>query len=111
MSKKFNSLSSKWDQYFNDMISITKPRTKLTINAISFSEFLRRNKDNLVEQVANWHGMPSYTELSNILDNMKFLAEIYDLVIPKDEEKRALIDVTSVLMIYACGKYGMDPVY
>lgn len=111
MLKKYNSLSSKWDQYFNDMISITRPRTKLTINAISFSEFLRRNKDNLVEQVANWHGMPSYTELSNILDNMKFLAEIYDLIVPIDEEKRALIDITSLLMIYACGKYGMDPVY
>jgi len=111
MSKKYNSLSLKWDQYFNDLISITRPRTKLTINAISFSEFLRRNKENLVTQVANWHGMPSYNELNNILDNMNFIAEIYDLIVPTDEEKHALIDVTSILMMYACGKYGMDPIY
>jgi len=47
----------------------------------------------------------------NILDNMRFVADIYDLIIPDDEEKRALIDVTSLLMMYACGKYGMNPIY
>jgi hypothetical protein len=42
---------------------------------------------------------------------MRFVADIYDLIIPDDEEKRALIDVTSLLMMYACGKYGMNPIY
>ena len=42
---------------------------------------------------------------------MKFVAEVYDLIIPEDEEKRAAIDVTSILMMYACGKYGMSPIY
>jgi len=32
-------------------------------------------------------------------------------VIHADEQKKALIDLSSILMIYACGKYGMDPVY
>ena len=111
MSKKYERLSKKWDVYVNDLFSITKPRTTLTTNCISFTEFLRRNQHNLVYQVADWHGMPTYAEIENILDNMRFVAEIYDLIIPADEEKKALIDITSLLMIYACGKYGMDPVY
>lgn len=111
MSRKYDSLSKKWDVYVNDLFSITRPRTALTVNMISFSEFLRRNQHNLVEQVANWHGDPSYAEIENVLDNMRFVADIYDLIIPDDEEKRALIDVTSLLMMYACGKYGMNPIY
>lgn len=111
MYEKNEDLARKWDQYTNDLILISKPRTKLSYNIITFSEFLRRNEMNLVKRVANWHGEPTYSELKKILSNMKFVAEIYDLVIPEDEEKRAGIDVASILMMYACGKYGMSPIY
>ncbi|MGD8779981.1 MAG: cysteine peptidase family C39 domain-containing protein [Ignavibacteria bacterium] len=111
MYKKNEMLAVKWDQYFNDLITICKPRTKLTINYITFAEFLRRNEKNIVSRVANWHGLPTYAEIKNILHNMKFVANVYDLIIPLDKEKTILIDVTSLLMMYACGKYGMDPIY
>jgi hypothetical protein len=42
---------------------------------------------------------------------MQFVAEVYDLVIYIEDQKKALIDLTSILMMYACGKYGMDPIY
>jgi hypothetical protein len=61
-----------------------------------------------VKQIANWHGTPSYKELHKILKNMLFVAEVYDLIIPADEQKKALVDITSILMMYSCGKYGMD---
>lgn len=111
MFKKNEDLAKKWDHYFNDLISITRPRTKITTNFLTFDEFLRRHEHNLVKIVADWHGMPSYSEIEKIIDNMKFIAEVYDLIIPLAEEKRALIDITSLLMMYACGKYGMDPIY
>ncbi len=111
MYNKNHNLSIKWDQYFNDLLSISKPRTKLSINFITFSEFLRRNEENLVKKVANWHGEPTYNELRKILNNMEFVANVYDLIIPFDDEKKALIDVTSILAMYACGKYGMVPIY
>ncbi|MFC2135476.1 hypothetical protein ACFLTH_12760, partial [Bacteroidota bacterium] len=101
MYKKNSDLAQKWDQYFNDLISVAKPRTKLSINFITFSEFLRRNKENLVDKVANWHGNPSHNELGRILSNMEFVADVYDLIIPWDDEKKALIDVTSLLMMFA----------
>jgi len=111
MYKENEDLAIKWDQYFNDLMNACRPRTKLTTNFITFSEFLRRNEKNLVTRVANWHGMPSYSEITKILYNMKFVAEVYDLIIPNDLEKRALIDISSLLMMYSCGKYGMDPLY
>jgi hypothetical protein len=42
MYEKNEDLARKWDQYTNDLITICKPRTKLSYNIISFSEFLRR---------------------------------------------------------------------
>lgn len=111
MFSKNADLAKKWDEYFNDLVSIGKPRTKLTTNFISFKEFLRRNEKNLIHRVANWHGLPSYSELKKILHNMKFIAEVYDIIIPTEDEKKALIDLSSLLMMYSCGKYGMDPLF
>ena len=111
MYDKNEDIANKWDQYTNDLINICKPRTKLSQNIISFSEFLRRNEQNLIKRVANWHGEPTYSELKKILSNMKFIADVYDFIIPEDEEKRAAIDISSLLMMYSCGKYGMNPIY
>ncbi|NJD22741.1 MAG: hypothetical protein FIA82_08765, partial [Melioribacter sp.] len=109
MYDKNEDIANKWDQYTNDLINICKPRTKLSQNIITFSEFLRRNEQNLIKRVANWHGEPTYSELKKILSNMKFIADVYDFIIPEDEEKRAAIDISSLLMMYSCGKYGMNP--
>ena len=111
MYDKNEDIAKKWDHYTNDLINICKPRTKLSFNIITFSEFLRRNEENLVKRIANWHGEPTYSELKKILANMKFIAEVYDLIIPEDDEKRAAIDLASILMMFSCGKYGMNPIY
>ena len=111
MRERSRELAEKWDTYFNDLITICRPRTPLSKRTISFNEFMRRHEKLLVKQVANWHGQPSYQELKRILNNMQFVAEVYDLVIHAEDQKKALVDLTSVLMMYACGKYGMDPIY
>jgi hypothetical protein len=111
MYKKNEPLARKWDTYFNDLILICRPRTRLSYNIISLNEFLRRHEKNMVQKVAFWHGTPRYFELKRILRNMQFVGEVYDLVIHEEDEKKALIDLTSLLMMYACGKYGMQPNY
>ncbi|MFC2084451.1 cysteine peptidase family C39 domain-containing protein [Bacteroidota bacterium] len=111
MYEKNKDLAKKWDTYFNDVTSIGKPRTKLTVNYITFSEFLRRNQKNLVNKVADWHGNPKYSELAKLLMNMQFVADAYDIIIPTEDEKKALIDISSILMMYSCGKYGMESLY
>jgi hypothetical protein len=104
-------LAEKWDTYFNDLINVCRPRTPNSKRTISFNEFLRRHENLLVIQVANWHGTPTYKELIRILKDMRFVAEVYDLVIHTEDQKKALVDLTAILMMYSCGKYGMDPIY
>ena len=111
MQKKNSDLAKHWDTYFNDLISICKPRTATSIHTISFGEFLRRYEKMIIHEVEYWHGVPSYNELRKVVDKMKFIADVYNLVIYIDEHKKALVDITSLLMMYACGKYGMEKIY
>ncbi|OGU99803.1 MAG: hypothetical protein A2330_05605 [Ignavibacteria bacterium RIFOXYB2_FULL_36_7] len=111
MHDRNRGLARKWDSYFNDLILICRPRFPHSTKTISFNEFLRRHEKMLVNQIANWHGSPSYRELQKILDDMQFVAEVYNLVIYIEDQKKALIDLAALLMMYACGRYGMDPIY
>ncbi len=111
MRERNADLASKWDSYFNDLINICspiRPNAKLTM---SFTEFVRRHENLLIKQVAYWHGTPSHPELNKILDNMIFVAETYDLIIYARDQKKALIDLSALLMMYTCGKYGMSRIY
>ena len=111
MQAKNRELAKHWDTYFNDLISICKPRTATSIHTISFGEFLRRYEKMIIQEVAYWHGNPTQGELKKVIDKMEFIANVYNLVIYIDEHKKALVDITSLLMMYACGKYGMDKIY
>jgi ABC-type bacteriocin/lantibiotic exporter with double-glycine peptidase domain len=111
MREHNKNLAEKWDTYFNDLIAICRPQSPNSYKTISFNEFLRRYEKILVHGTANWHGTPTYQELRKVLNNFKFVAEVYDLVIYIDDQKKALVDLSALLMMYACGKYGMDPIY
>ncbi len=111
MYKRNAELAYNWDTYFEDMTDICIPRTLKTSNFITFSEFLRRHEKLITEQIIFWHGNPDQKELKRILKNFQFVCEVYDLVVLEREEKKAIIAVTSLLMMYACGKYGMDPFF
>ncbi len=111
MHERNKQLAEKWDTYFNDLIAICRPRSTHANQIISFNEFLRRHEKMLVKQVADWHGTPTYSELDRILTHFQFVAEVYDLVIYPEDQKKALVDLAAILMMYACGKYGMDPIY
>ena len=111
MSKRNRELAKNWDTYFNDLISICRPLNSQSLHTISFAEFLRRNEKLLIERVGYWHGSPSNNELRKILDNLNFVAEIYNLVIYEEDKRKVLVDLTSLLMMYSCGKYGMSKIY
>ena len=111
MRERNRLLAEKWDTYFNDLINICRPRVPQSKRVVSFAEFLRRHEKLIVTEVANWHGTPTFKELDRILKNLQFVAEVYDLVIYFEDQKKALVDLASILMMYACGKYGMEPIY
>lgn len=111
MHDRNRRLAENWDTYFNDLINICRPHSPNSYKTISFTEFLRRHENILVKEIVHWHGTPTSRELKKILDNMKFVADVYDLVIYEEDQKKALIDLAALLMMYSCGKYGMDPIY
>jgi hypothetical protein len=111
MRERNKSLADKWDTYFNDLITICRPHSNKSAKTISFNEFLRRHEKLIVREIADWHGSPSYHELDKILKDMQFVAEVYSLVIHEEDQKKALVDLSAILMMYSCGKYGMDPIY
>jgi hypothetical protein len=100
-----------WDQYVADLLSLCRPRTILSKKVISLGEFFRRHEDVILEQVDYWHGGIDRQEAYKVLQNMHFVADTYGLVIPLDNEKRAISGITAIMTMWAAGRYGAKPVY
>jgi hypothetical protein len=105
------TLSRLWDQYLADLMAITKPRTSLSRRVLSLGEFLRRHDKMILDQVDYWHGSINRPEAFRVLQNLHFVADTYGLVIHEEDEKRAIAGITSILTLWAAGKYGTSPVY
>jgi hypothetical protein len=104
-------LAKQWDKYVEDLLAICRPRTPLSSNVLSLGEFLRRHGDMMVDQVAYWHGWIEKPRARKVLNNLRFVADTYGLVIPEEDEKRAIAGLTALLTLWAGGRYGVTPVY
>lgn len=109
--EKNQELAKNWDEYFDDLMAICKIKTAWSLNFISMAEFLRRYSKTIIDQVGYWHGFPTRSELKDLLKRFEFVAKIYDLVIQEDKKVEAISALSSILMMYACGKYGMNKIY
>jgi len=100
-----------WDEYVNDLLAICRPRTARSTRAISVGEFLRRHQSMILEQLDYWHGDINRMAARRVLDRMHFVADTYGLVIPADDEKRAIGTVGIILGLWAASVYGVGPIY
>jgi hypothetical protein len=100
-----------WDKYVEDLLAICRPRTPLSENVISLGEFLRRYGGMMIDQVSFWHGWIERHRAAKILENLHFVADTYGLIIHEEDEKRALAGITSLLTLWAGGRYGVTPIY
>jgi hypothetical protein len=100
-----------WDKYVEDLLAICRPRTPLSSNVLSLGEFLRRHREMVLDQVAFWHGWIERRRAAKVLENLHFVADTYGLVIHEEDEKRAIAGITSLLTLWAGGRYGVTPVY
>ncbi|MBI5471330.1 MAG: hypothetical protein HY961_03195 [Ignavibacteriae bacterium] len=100
-----------WDEYFEDLMKICAPRTPLSTQIFPMGELLRRHGEMIKSQVAYWHGAVKREQVGKILRNMKFVADTYDLVVRKGDEKHAIAALTANLALWAASKYGVDDVY
>lgn len=104
-------LANFWDEYVEDLLNLCKARTILSRNVFSLGEFLRRHQEMILDQVCFWHGTADRREANKILNNMHFVADTYGLVIHKEDEKRAIAGITSLLSLWSAAEYGIDAVY
>jgi hypothetical protein len=100
-----------WDKYVEDLLAICRPRTPLSSNFITLGEFLRRHGEMMLDQVAFWHGWIERRQAARVLENLHFVADTYGLIIHEEDEKRAIAGMTSLLTLWAGGRYGVTPVY
>jgi len=63
------------------------------------------------EQVSFWHGRVKKDQIRRMLRNMKFVADTYDLVVRKEDEKRAIAAITTLLTLWASSRFGVGQVY
>jgi hypothetical protein len=105
------TLARLWDQYLVDLMAIAKPRTSLSLHVLSLGEFFRRHDRMILEQVDYWHGSIDRPQASRVLQDLHFVADTYGLVIHREDEKRAIAGITSLLTLWAAGRFGSSRVY
>jgi hypothetical protein len=106
-----STFATRWDEYFEDLSHICHPRTPRSERVFPMGELLRRHGTMLREQIAFWHGGVKPREVDRILRNIQFVADTYDLVVRKGDEKRAIVAISSILTLWASSKRGVGPVY
>lgn len=100
-----------WDVYVEDLLALCRPRTPLSEKVISLGEFLRRHEAMILDQLDYWHGDIERTAARKVLEQMHLVADTYGLVIPADDEKRAIAAISTILGLWAAARYGVKPVY
>ncbi len=105
------SFASHWDEYFTDLTRICTPRTPLSASVFPMGELLRRHGAMIRTQVVYWHGFVKPAQVDRLLKHYRFIADTYDLVVRRKDEKRAVIALTANLTLWAASKFGVDEVY
>lgn len=100
-----------WDVYVEDLLAICRPRTPRSEKVISLGEFLRRHESMMLEELDFWHGSIDTRAAARLLEQMHFVADTYGLVIPADDEKRAIAALCVILGLWAASIYDVGPIY
>jgi hypothetical protein len=106
-----HGLAVHWDEYLGDLMEVCRPRSSRMANALSMGEFLRRNQELISSRLEHWHGYVDRRDLDRLLQNFRFVAETYGLVIPSASARRALADISILATFWACASGGVGPIY
>ncbi|HCV43848.1 MAG TPA: hypothetical protein DGH68_10230 [Bacteroidetes bacterium] len=105
------TFATHWDEYFDDLSYVCHPRTPLSEKVFPMGELLRRHGTMIRSQVVFWHGSVKPKELDKILRDLQFVAATYDFVVRRDDEKRAIAAISTMLTLWASSKRGVGAVY
>ena len=79
-------LATNWNAYVDDLLTICRPRSTNMQRPLSMAELLRRHGELVASRVCYWHGEVSAREVERVLERLRFVAEAYGLVIPRELE-------------------------
>jgi len=99
--------ASQWNEYFDDLSAICKPRTPQSRKVIPVGELLRRHGTMIRSEIDYWHGNIDKKKIEKVMKNLRIVAETYDFVVPMDQEKRAIAGLTASLTLWAAGASGI----
>ena len=105
------AFATHWDEYFDDLSHVCHPRTPLSEKVFPMGELLRRHGAMIRSQIVFWHGGVKPREIDKILKNLRLVADTYDFVVKKDDEKRAIAGLSTMLTLWATSKRGVGAVY
>ena len=105
------AFATHWDEYFNDLLHICHPRGRKSEKVFPLGELLRRHGTMIRSQIAFWHGAVKDSKVEKMLKNLQFVADTYGLVIRKEDEKRAIVAITTNITLWAASRFGVDEVY
>jgi len=100
-----------WDEYFDDLAAICRPRTPLSARVFPLGELLRRHGAMITSAVCARHGGLAPARAEKMLRNLRFVADTYDFVVRTDDEKRAIVAIATILTLWASRKFGTTPIY
>lgn len=103
--------ASHWDEYFNDLAEICRPRTPLSARVFPVGELLRRHGAMIKTVVSARHGTLTPAQAERLLRNLRFVADTYGFVVRIEDEKRAIVAITVILTLWASRKFGAPRIY
>jgi hypothetical protein len=104
-------LALHWNEYLEDLLTICRPPSIRIASPLSMGEFMRRHQELLVSRVVYWHGAVDREEVHRILRNLRFVSELYGLVIPASASRRAVADLAILVTLWAAASQGVDGMY
>jgi hypothetical protein len=109
--KENHGLARDWNVYLSDLLEICRPPHARRLRKISMAELLRRNQKLIVSRVLYWHGDVDQAAILHLLDNFRFVAETYGLVIPDSHVRRAVTDLAILTTMWVVASRGVGELY
>lgn len=100
--RRHRELAENWYGYGADLMALCRTPSGRRKRGLSAAEFLRRHRGVLISEVAAWHGGVTRRDVERVLRHMGFVAEVYGLVVPEEDERRTLVALVVRLSLWAC---------
>lgn len=95
-SDNYQDLAYRWDYYFTNLLSMTRIKEKQNQRIISFKKFLSRYQNTIIDNLRKTNNFKK-SDITALLNNFEFVANVYNLGVPISEINSTLIVLSSFI--------------